>query len=317
MGEARRKKHAREEWPEADRFDGTIDLHALSPHPSVNGARINELTGDAVLPDDVKMLLRTFRAVAGKREFLTGFCVGDGEAFTPIGLAVIERLSLEAPDASLHVVPVKHEDIAWDMVLRHLRTFTGEVLLFAFRDSDVYDAGTAQIHYSKWIRQFDHEGNFLGRLSQAQRREILAQKAAVLDRPPPPKFYPAGDVEQETAPWIFGITTPAGKRLRTAVWNGKRDYAHDIPSDAIRWVGGDKIAIVQVDSPVGVNRRSSLDLTHRFSAEFDGIIHWARDSETFESILRSFIRLDLDSVSPPELPDEWDPEIVIFGANSS
>lgn len=317
MGEARRKKQMHEAWPEADRSDGTIDLHVLSPHPPLTGARINELTGEVMFSDDVKMLLRTFRAVVGKREFLTGFCVGDGEAFTPIGLAVIERLSLEAPYASLHVVRVKHEDIAWDMVLRHLRTFTGEVLLFAFPDSDVYDAGTAEIHYSKWIKQFDHDGKLLGRLSQAQKRKVLAEKAAVLDRPPPPKFYPAGEVDQEVAPWIFGITTPAGKQLRTAVWNGRRDYVHEIPRGAIRWVGGEKIAIVQVDSPVGVNRRSSLDLTHRFSAEFDGIIHWARDSETFESILRSFIRLDLDTVSPPELPDEWDPEIVIFGANSS
>ena len=72
---------------------------------------------------------------------------------------------------------------------------------------------------------------------------------------------------------------------------------------------------MQVDSPVGVNRRSSLDLTHKLAKDFDGVIHWARDTDTFQSILKSFIRLDLDSVSPPELSAGWEPEIVIFAAN--
>lgn len=83
----------------------------------------------------------------------------------------------------------------------------------------------------------------------------------------------------------------------------------------MRWVGGDKIAIVQVDSPVGVNRRSSVDLTHRLAKDFDGVIHWARDTETFQSILKSFIRLDLDSISPLELPEGWEPDITILAAN--
>jgi hypothetical protein len=91
----------------------------------------------------------------------------------------------------------------------------------------------------------------------------------------------------------------AGKQIRTAIWDGRRNYAHELPADICRWVGGDQIAIVQVDSPVGVDRRSSLHLTHKLSNEFDGVVHWARDSETFQSILRSFVRLDLESVSPP------------------
>jgi len=78
-------------------------------------------------------------------------------------------------------------------------------------------------------------------------------------------------------------------------------------------VGGDKIAIVQVDSPVGVDRRSSLDLTHWLAKDFDGVIHWARDTATFQSI-SSFIRLDLDSISPPELPEGWEPDIIILAA---
>jgi hypothetical protein len=56
---------------------------------------------------------------------------------------------MEAPEAPLHIVPIIHEDIAWDIVIRHLRSFTGKVLLLAFPNSDVYDAGIAQVHYSK------------------------------------------------------------------------------------------------------------------------------------------------------------------------
>ncbi|MDJ0977926.1 MAG: hypothetical protein QNI87_05260 [Erythrobacter sp.] len=314
MGEARRRKEKQSDWPNSDRFDGDVELHILAPDPSINGARINELTGDEIFSPDARVVLRAYRAVADEREFCVGFCVGDGEGFTPIGLAVIERLSNAKLNAPLHIVPIRHEDIAWDIVIHHLRTFTDEVLLFAFADSDVYDAGIGPVHYSKWIKQFDHEGNFLGRLTQAQRNEIRGQKAAVLDRPPPPKFYPTTGVDHEDAPWIFRIGTPAGKFLRTAFWNGRRNYAHELPPEALNWVGGDRIAVVQVDSPVGVNRRSSLELTHWLAAEFDGVIHWARDTETFESILRSFIRLDLEADSPPDLPDDYSPEVVILAA---
>jgi len=101
------------------------------------------------------------------------------------------------------------------------------------------------------------------------------------------------------APWIFRMVTPAGREVRTSRWNGRRDFAHLLPTDVARWVGGDKIAVVQVNSPVGVNRRSSVNLTHRFAQDFDGIIHWARDTETFQSILKSFLRLDIESVGPP------------------
>ena len=231
------------------------------------------------------------------------------------GIAVIDRLMMEAPGAALHVVPIVHGEIAWDIVLRHLRSFTGQVLLFAFPDSDIYDAGTAEISYSQDIRQFDADGTPLGRLAAAQRRKIREQKAAILDRPPPPPFYATTGIAQEESPWIFRLATPAGKVIRTAVWNGRRDYAHEFPAESTRWVGGDRIAIVQVDSPVGVNRRSSLDLTHHLAKDFDGVVHWARHTETFQSILKSFIRLDLDSISPPDLPEGWEPEITILAAN--
>lgn len=315
MGEAKRKKQERVAWPDSDRYNGSIDLHALPPVAAINGARIRELTGDDTIPATTQVILRAFKAVVGERTFHVGFCLGDGETFSAIGIAVIERLSMEAPGAALHIVPIAHEDIAWDIVMRHLRSFTGKVLLFAFPDSDVYDAGTAEISYSKHIRQFDPNGAQLGRLSETQRRKIREQKAEILNRPRPPKFYPASGVAQEDSPWIFRVGTPAGKVIRTAVWDGRRNYAHEFPEDIIRWVGGDRIAIVQVDSPVGINRRSSLDLTHKLAKDFDGVIHWARDTETFQSILKSFVRLDLDSVGPPELPENWEPEIVILAAN--
>lgn len=54
----------------------------------------------------------------------------------------------------------------------------------------------------------------------------------------------------------------------------------------------------QVHNVVGINLRSSLHLTHWLAKDFDGVIRWARDTETFQSILKSFIQLDLESVGP-------------------
>jgi hypothetical protein len=70
-------------------------------------------------------------------------------------------------------------------------------------------------------------------------------------------------------------------------------------------LAGDRIAIEQVDKPVGVNGRSSLELTHTLAQQFAGVVQWARDTEAFDSILRSFIRFDVESVALPDLPDEW------------
>jgi hypothetical protein len=151
MGEAKRKNQRRQQvaWPQADNYRGTIDLHMLPPVAAINGARIRELTGDSSIPDAPEIILQAFRAAVGDRTFHVGFCLGNGSAFSAIGIAVIDRLMMEAPGAALHVVLVVHQDIAWDIVLRHLRSFTGRVLLFAFPDSDIYDAGTAEKYYSK------------------------------------------------------------------------------------------------------------------------------------------------------------------------
>lgn len=263
MGEARRRKQQRAQvaWPFADEFRGTINLHMLPPAATINGARIRELTGDDTIPipDTTQIVLQAFRTVVDERTFHVGFCIGDDTAFSAIGIVVIDRLMMESPDTSIHVVPVVHEEIAWDIVLRHLRNFTGQVLLFAFPNSDIYDAGTAEMYYSSAVCVFDHEGKQLERLTATKRQKIREWVATIQNRPLP-KVYAVPGVTQEDIPWIFRVATPAGKVIRTAVWNGRRDYAHEFPAKMVRWVGGEKIAVVQVDSPVGVNRRSSLDL---------------------------------------------------------
>ena len=302
------------EHPETEQFRGVIDLHLLPPVPKVDGARIRELTGDTAIPDATRVILTAFRVVAGERTFLAGFCIGEDERFSPIGIGVIERLMLEAPGAKIFAVSIAHEDVAWDIVQRHLRTFCKDVILFVFPDSDVYDAGAAGRHYADGIRNFGTDGKLFAQLSGRQRAQFKRQKAAILNRPPPPVLYPAAGIEQEDSPWIFRLVTPDGKMVRTAVWNGRRNYQHEFPEEIIRWVGGDKIAIVQVDSPVGVNLRSSMQLTMRLSRDHDGVIYWARDTETFQSIIKSFVRLDWETVSPPQLPENWLPSITMISA---
>jgi len=223
---------------------------------------------------------------------------------------------MEVPGATLHIVPIIHDDVAWDIINRHLRSFTEKVILFVFPNSDVYDAGTSEIYYTNSVRNFGHDGRLVVQGTPEQRRQVRLQKATILNRPPPPVLFVAAGVEQVDSRWIFRVVTPEGKMIRTAVWNGRRNYEHEYPEDIIRWVGGDRIVIVQVHSPVGVNLRSSLQLTMRLSNEYDGVIHWARDTETFQSIIKSFVRLNLEAVSPPELPENWKPSLVMMmGAN--
>lgn len=151
MGDAKRRKlrQVRSDWPRSDSFRDLIDLHDLPSVAAINGARIRDLTGDDQISETAQVSLRVFQAVVGERTFHVGFCLGDGERFSAIGVAVIERLMIEAPGSTLHVVPIVHEDIAWDIVLRHLRSFAGQTILLAFPNSDVYDAGTAEIVLGK------------------------------------------------------------------------------------------------------------------------------------------------------------------------
>ena len=314
MGEAKRRR-ARV-WPRSENLTGVIDLRLLPPAPEIRRSRMRDILHDPTIPEDQDVVLEALEAQVGDRSFLVGFCLGDETGVSAIGALVMERLALEAPGAVIHVVPVAHSDIAWDTVLRHLRSFTGRILLFVFPDSDTYDAGTAEKFYSSHVRMHDHDGALAPRLSATQRRRIREEKARLLGREPPPAFEAEAGVAREDAPWVFRLRTPAGKTLRVGIWNGRRDYAHDLPDEIWRWVGGDRVAIVQVDSPVGVDRRSSLDLTHVLAKDFDGVIHWARDTETFQSIVRSFVRLDLESVAPPDLPADYRPEITFMLANT-
>jgi hypothetical protein len=315
----RKKQQKQSGWPRATSVRGVIDLHVLSPVAAITVARIRELTGDNEIGDPIDeaapVLLNAFRVVAGERSFHAGFCLGNEEGFSAIGTAVVERLAMEAPGEVLYVATIAHDDVAWDLVLAQLRSFAGQLLVFVFPNSDVYDAGTAETFYSRDVRMFGPDGVQFDRPTANQRREIRKQKAEILGRPAPPVFHTVPGVAQEDTPWIFRIVTPTGKTIRTAVWNGRRNYVHELPEDIIEWVGGEKIAIVQVDSPVGVNRRSSLNLTHRLAKDFDGIIHWARDTATFQSIVNSFVRLDLETALPPDLAKDWKPAVTIFAAN--
>jgi hypothetical protein len=318
MGEAKRRKSAMEAgnpWPKDDPENGQINLCTLPSHPSIDSTRIRELTADINIPEGKQVSLKTYRAQIGGRDFFVGFCIGDGERFSAIGLAVIERLLIEAPNEPLHVVPISERDIAWDIVLRHLRTFTGRVLLFTFPNSYVYDGAAAEVYYSEDIVLHDAEGQRVGRLSQEQRREVMRKAAEMGVAPPPPTFYEMPGVDPQEKPWIFGMVASNGKRMRLTVWNGRRDFIHEFPTDIVRLVGGQRIGVVQVGSPVGVNGRSSIALSDHFADQFDGVVHWARDTATYQSIIREFVSANLPSVSPPDLPSDWEPEIALMPVN--
>jgi hypothetical protein len=141
-------------------------------------------------PNAPEILLKAFGAEVGDRTLHVGFCLGNETGFSAIGIAVIERLMMETSGGALHVVLVAHQDIAWDIVLRYLRSFTGKVLLFAFPDSDVYDAGTAEKYYSEAVPVFDDTGHHSAKLTASQRQRIREQKAAILRHPPSPPFFP-------------------------------------------------------------------------------------------------------------------------------
>jgi len=120
MGEAkrRREQEGRRSWPRDTAFRGQIILRALPGAPKLNGAKIRELTGDPNIPDADSVLLRAFESTVGERRFHVGFCLSNETGVSAIGVAVIERLMMEAPGAALHVAPIAHGDIAWDLVLR-------------------------------------------------------------------------------------------------------------------------------------------------------------------------------------------------------
>ncbi len=119
--------------------------------------------------------------------------------------------------------------------------------------------------------------------------------------------------EQTTDCPTFEFTGAAGESAMVAVWNGKKNFSNEFPTDIINLIGGDKIAVVQVSKPVGRNGRSSIALSDvLIGCGVNGIIHWARDTETYNSIMTEFEQRRLRRGKPPELPDGWKPEIVIM-----
>ena len=148
MGEAKRKKAAEAGKPwRADAYQGVINMHILPPAdtPALVPLRkmLRERTGYTG-KDDLKIAIIAYRVEAGDRRFHAGFCLCDGSGkVSNVGAAVIQRLMLEAPPgATLNIVPIKDADIAWDIVLDNLRTFTKDVIVFGSPDSRTYDAST-------------------------------------------------------------------------------------------------------------------------------------------------------------------------------
>jgi len=47
-----------------------------------------------------------------------------------------------------------------------------------------------------------------------------------------------------------------------------------------------------------------------------GAIHRVRHTQTFQSIVKSFVRMDIPSVAPPELVKPFRPEVTLMAANS-
>ena len=267
MSQAKRRREQLSRVSEAfgEMLYESISSYRLPPVPEIDGPYMAKLAGDESLGDFSQVMLQTYRAEISGRMFHFGIALGDGESFSAVGSAVIAQLGFEIQNGQLHVVPVFHTDIAWEIVLCHLRSFDGQTLLFVSPDPDTYNARVAEMRYSKHICSFWPDGEERCRLTSAERRRIREQTAAIQDRPPPPKFYSLPGVEPDDALWIFGVVTPAGKMLRVAVWNGRRNYAHEFPKDLFSKVGGNHISLAQVDAPVGIKDRSSLDLTHRIS----------------------------------------------------
>ena len=147
MSQAKRRRERLSRVSEAfgEMLYENISLHWLPPAPEIDGAYMAKLTDDESLGDFSQVVLQAYRAEIGGRMFHVGFALGDGESFSAGGSAVIARLGLETQNGQLHVVPGSHKDVTWDIVLRHLRSFGGQTLLFVFPDPDTNNAGVAEM----------------------------------------------------------------------------------------------------------------------------------------------------------------------------
>jgi hypothetical protein len=84
---------------------------------------------------------------------------------------------------------------------------------------------------------------------------------------------------------LFLITAPNGKCVRAGVWNGQRNQP---PNELLDLVGGKRMYLVQVGRPTnGFEGCSSVGLTRTIAemGESVSVVHWARDTKTFRSIV--------------------------------
>ena len=101
---------------------------------------------------------------------------------------------------------------------------------------------------------------------------------------------------------LFLLAVPDGKAVRTGAWNGRRDYSNPPPNELLDLVGGPHMHLVQVGRPTnGFEGRSSVGLTHVIAKTGDGVsvVHWARDTETFRSIVAELSGAGMDLLGGP------------------
>ena len=146
MSQAKRRREQLSRVSEAFRemLCVNISLHCLRP-PRKSMAPIRPGLRSMRVWETSRRLCQAYRAKIGGGVFNFGFALGDGESFSAFGSAVIARLGLETQSGQLHVVPVSHKDIAWNIVLRHLRSFDGQTLLFVSPDPDTYDVSVGEM----------------------------------------------------------------------------------------------------------------------------------------------------------------------------
>jgi hypothetical protein len=84
---------------------------------------------------------------------------------------------------------------------------------------------------------------------------------------------------------LFAIPV-SRKTIRTGVWNGRSDYSNIPNPEQLDGAGGPELVLVQVNRPTnGFEGRSSLALTEALAPKPDSIVHWAKDTKTFHSIV--------------------------------
>ena len=84
-----------------------------------------------------------------------------------------------------------------------------------------------------------------------------------------------------------------GKKIRAGVWNGRDEYSNvPGPEQLEGLIGGPRVTIVQVGRPTnGFQGRSSLKVTEVMAPECDSVVHWAKNTKTFNSIVAELSKI--------------------------